>query len=69
MHGDFSLSKCAVNLDVYGLKELTLLEKKSDKGYEYHLEENQWVAGKIIEECEGKGASTKCVCTWAPPDQ
>lgn len=54
MHGDFSLSKCAVNLDVYGLKELTLLEKKSDKGYEYHLEENQWVAGKIIEECEEK---------------
>lgn len=42
--------KCAVNLEVYGIKDFGLTEKKSSRGYEYYLEDNPWVTGRIIEE-------------------
>ena len=59
------ISRCTVNLDVYGLKEFMLMEEKHDNGYEYHLEENTWVTGKIIEEkagnCHILSLQLKCI--------
>ena len=44
-----NMLKCAVNLEVYGIKDFGLTEKKSSRGYEYYLEDNPWVTGRIIE--------------------
>ncbi len=42
------MTRCLINLEAYGLKELRPIQKKYADGYEYHFEENQWVTGKMI---------------------
>ena len=48
------ISRCSINLAVYGLKDFEIIQKKCTNGYKYYLEKNHRVTGKIVEDIEGQ---------------
>lgn len=42
------ITRCLINLEKYGSKELKLIQIKCMDGYEYQFEENQWITGKMV---------------------